>query len=107
MATTILRLGLWILILVLALFVAAESFRDQQFAEMIPMAMLRQVLVLSGFLIAAGIVGMILERGAKAVIKNRCKVCKTPIPSGAIYCRAHLRSILHEEDDREHMTRIR
>ena len=107
MATTILRLGIWILILVLALYVIAESFSDQQFVELIPMTMLRQALVLSGLLIVAGIVGLILERGAKAVIKNRCKVCRTPIPSGAIYCRAHLRSILHEEDDRTHMTKIR
>lgn len=107
MATTLLRLGLWTLILVLGLYVVAESFRDQEFVELIPMPMLQQALVLSVILIVAGIIGLILGKGAKAVVKNRCSVCRTPVPSGAIYCRAHLRSILHDEDEKTHMTRIR
>lgn len=107
MSDTILRLGLWTLILVLGLFVLAESFHDQPFAEMIPHRMLQQALVLSVVLIIAGAVLKVLGKGASAVSKNRCKVCRTPIPTGAIYCRAHLRDILHEEDERTHMTRIR
>ena len=107
MATTLLRLGLWTLILVLGLYVVAESFRDQDFAELIPMPMLQQALILAVILIIAGVAGLILGKGAKAVVKNRCTVCKTPIAPGAIYCRAHLRSILHDEDEKTHMTRIR
>lgn len=107
MSDTILRLGLWILILVLGLFVLAESFHDAPLAEMIPHRMLQQALVLSVVLIIAGIILKILGKGADAVGKNRCKVCRAPVPIGAIYCRAHLREILHEEDERTHMTRIR
>jgi hypothetical protein len=107
MSTTLLRLGLWTMILVLALYVIAESYADQPIAEMIPTAMLQQALVLSVLLLVAGIVLRILGKGAKAVRKNRCQVCRTPIPPGAIYCRAHLRSVLSDEDDKTHMTRVR
>lgn len=105
MSTTVLRAGLWTIILVLVLYVLATSYADQPFAEMIPIAMLQQALVLGGLLIVAGIVLRILNVGAKVVTKNRCRVCRTPIVSGALYCRAHLREIISEEDEKAHMTR--
>lgn len=107
MANTLLRLGLWTLILVLALYVIFDANQEQPFAEMIPMAVLQQALVVSVVLIIAGIVGRFLSKGAKVVVKNRCATCRTPIASGAIYCRPHLRSILHEEEDKAHKTRER
>lgn len=107
MSTTILRLGLWTLILVLALYVLASTYSHEPWAELIPMRMLQQALVVAGVLIIAGIVLHILGKGADAVRKNRCQVCRTPIPPGAIYCRAHLRTILAEEDERTHATRVR
>jgi hypothetical protein len=107
MSTTLLRLGLWTLILVLALYVLATSYSHEPWSELVPMKALQQALVVAVALIIAGIVLRILGKGADAVKKNRCKVCRTPIPPGAIYCRAHLRTILHEEDDRTHATRVR
>lgn len=107
MSTTILRLGLWTLIIVLALYVLASTYADEPWAEMIPMPMLQQALLVAGALIVLGIVLRILGKGASAVRKNRCQVCRTPIPPGAIYCRAHLRTILSEEDERAHATRVR
>lgn len=107
MASTLLRLGLWTLILVLALYVIAETYSDQQWVDLIPMRMLQQALVVSGIVIAVGIVLRVLGVGAKAVNKNRCRVCRTPIASGAMFCRDHLRTILSEEDDKTHMTRVR
>ncbi len=107
MANTLLRLGLWTLILVLALYVLASTYSEERWAEMIPMAMLVQAMTLAVILIVAGIVLRILGVGVKAVSKNRCRVCRTPIPPGALYCRAHLRSILHEEEDKTHASRIR
>jgi hypothetical protein len=107
MANTILRLGLWTLILVLVLYVLATTYEHEPWTELIPLRMLQQAVVLSGGLIALGIVLRILGKGADAVRKNRCRVCRTPIPPGAIYCRAHLRAVLHEEDDRTHGTRPR
>jgi hypothetical protein len=107
MSTTLLRLGLWIMILVLALYVISETYADQPIAELIPTAMLQQALALAGVLLVAGVVFRIVGKGAQAVRKNRCQVCKTPVPPGAIFCRAHLRSVLAEEDEKTHMTRVR
>lgn len=105
MSTILLRLGLWTLIVVLALFVIAEAYRDRPVAEMIPTEMLQQALVVAAVLVVAGVIARIFGKGARAVMKNRCTVCRTPIPSGAMYCRAHLRSILHEEEDKRHVSR--
>jgi predicted nucleic acid-binding Zn ribbon protein len=107
MANTLLRLGLWTIILVLVLYVLASTYSDEPWAEMIPAAMLVQAMLLASLLIVAGVVLRVLGVGARVVTKNRCRVCRTPIPPGAIYCRAHLRNILHEEDDKTHASRIR
>jgi|ERR1051326_152833 hypothetical protein len=107
MSSTLLRLGLWILVIVLALYVIHESFEDSPVAEYIPVALMSKALALGAILLVAGIVLRVFEKGARAVVKNRCKVCRTPIPSGALYCRQHLRTILHDEDEKTHMTRLR
>ena len=107
MATTLLRLGFWILILVLALYVLSSEAVDQEWSHLISMTMLGQALALGVILIIGGIVMSILGKGVSAVAKNRCRVCRTPVPSGAIYCRAHLRDVLYAEDDRSHGTRVR
>src|SRR5881398_1464392 len=107
MSSTILRLGLWTVIIVLAAYVIHESFEDQPVAEMIPMGMLEKALVVGGILVVIGAVLRVFEKGAKVVSKNRCAVCRTPIPHGAIYCREHLRTVLSAEDERTHMTKIR
>lgn len=104
MHAILLRLGLWTLILVLGLYVLRESNSDQSWAHLISGEMLVQALMLSGALVLAGIVAKVLGKGATAMSKNRCTVCRKPVPQGAIYCREHLRSILHEEDDRRHQT---
>jgi hypothetical protein len=106
MSNTLLRLGLWTLIVVLALYVLASSYPNEQWSELIPMPMLQQALVVAGMLIVAGIVMRILGKGAAVVVKNRCRVCRTAVPPGAIYCREHLRTILHEEDDRAHALKV-
>jgi predicted transporter len=107
MSSTLLRLGLWLLVLLMALFVIRESYSDQQFADLIPTNMIQNALVVSVVLIVAGVAVRVLEKGKSAVAKTRCRVCKTPVPSGGIYCRAHLRHVLELEDHRTHNTRIR
>src|SRR5258706_1600517 len=107
MSSTLLRLGLWIVLLVVILYVLQQTYEDAPFVDFFAPVMLQRALALGGILVAAGVVMRIFERGAKAVIKNRCVVCKTPIEHGAIYCREHLRSMLSREDDRTHRTRIR
>lgn len=108
MSTTLLRLGLWTIILVLVLYVLVTTYPDATWAELIPMPMLQQALTLGVILVGIGVVMRILGKGAQVVtVKNRCQVCRRPIATGAIYCREHLRSILAEEDEKTHVTRIR
>ncbi len=107
MANTLLRLGLWIIILVLALYVLESTYSEEHWTALIPAAMLVQALVLAALLIVIGIILRVFGVGARAVNKNRCRVCRTPISPGAIYCREHLRTILHDEDDKTHASRIR
>ena len=107
MSATLLRLGLWTMILALALYVIDETYPDEPIGEIISKSMLTQILMVAVLAIIAGFVLRILGKGAAVVTKNRCRVCRTPIPSGAIYCRAHLRNILHDEEDKTHSTRIR
>jgi len=107
MSSTLLRLGLWTLVLVLVGWVIQQSFEESAIAEYVQVDMLQKALLVSAALILAGIVFRVFEKGARKVVKNRCKVCRTPIPHGAIYCRAHLRSVLHQEDERTHATRTR
>ncbi|HEV7765359.1 MAG TPA: hypothetical protein VGQ76_10185 [Thermoanaerobaculia bacterium] len=107
MANTLLRLGLWMVILVLVMYVLATTYPDEHWAELISMETLQHALTLSGIVVAIGIVMRILGKGARAVtVKNRCQVCRRPIGTGAIYCREHLRSLLAEEEEKTH-TRIR
>jgi hypothetical protein len=107
MSTTLLRLGLWTLILVLAVYVLASTYEEEPWAEMIPMEMLQQALMLSGAVIVLGLIARLFDKGAKVVVKNRCRVCRTPIVAGALFCRAHLRSMLQDEDDKTHAPRLR
>ena len=107
MSSTVLRLGLWIILLVVAMYVLQQTFEDAPFVDFFAPAMLEKALVLGGLLVAGGIVLRFLESGAKAVTKNRCVVCKTPIEHGAIYCRKHLRRVLSRDDEITHMTRVR
>jgi hypothetical protein len=105
MSSTLLRLGLWIIIIVLALYVVHETYENSPISDIVSMDLMQKALMVGGAAVALGFVLRIFEKGTKAVVKNRCRVCRTPIPSGAIYCRAHLRTILHEEDDKTHLGR--
>ena len=105
MSSTLLRLGLWVTLLAIVAYVLHETFSGQFIAEVVPVALMQKALVLGVLLAAAGLIARVFEKGAKAVVKNRCVVCKTPIAPGAIYCRAHLRAVLHREEDLTHTTR--
>ncbi|HEX7190515.1 MAG TPA: hypothetical protein VF381_02980 [Thermoanaerobaculia bacterium] len=107
MSSTLLRLGLWIIVIILALYVVHETYENSPIADIISVDLMQKALVVGGAAIVAGFILRVFEKGTRAVVKNRCTVCRIPIPSGAIYCRAHLRNILHEEDDRTHASRPR
>ena len=107
MSSTLLRLGLWILVVDISLYVIHESFEESPVAEYVPLTLIQHALLIGAALLIIGLVLRMFEKGAKAVVKNRCAICRTPIPKGAIYCREHLRAMLHDDDLQRHKTRIR
>ena len=108
MSSTLLRLGLWIILLVVVLYVLHETYPASAMAESFALPTLQKGLALGILLVAGGLGARLFEKGPlKVGPKNRCVICKTAIPPGAIYCRAHLRSMLNREDDRTHQTRTR
>ena len=108
MSSTLLRLGLWVTLAVVVLYVLHETYEDMPAAEFFATPMLQKALVVGVLLFIAGIVARLLEKGAKKVApRNRCVVCHVAIAPGAIYCRVHLRTVLEREDERTHMTRTR
>lgn len=108
MSSTLLRLGLYTLVLTLVLYVIDSSYPDSLLAELITVSLVQKFFTAAGVLIVAGVVTRIFETGAKKVApKNRCRVCKTQIAPGAIYCREHLRNVLELEDRRTHAGRTR
>lgn len=103
MSSTLLRIGLYMLVFTLVLYVIDSSYPDSLIAELITIDLLQKLFTVCGLLIVGGLVLRIFETGARKVApKNRCKVCKTQIPPGAIYCRQHLRNVLELEDRRTH-----
>ena len=109
MSATVLRLGLWTLVLILSLYVMHESFEGSTIADMIPFEMLGQALAVAALLVVAGLVLRVAEKAKSVVTKNKCRVCNVQIPPGGIYCRVHLRAVLEREDRKTHgvTTRIR
>lgn len=109
MAITILRLGLWILILSLALYVVDTSMTNSPLAELVNVGLVQNVLYLGATLFVVGIVMRIFGGPASKVLQkaNHCRVCSTVIPHGQIFCRVHLRGMLEREDRRTHSTRVR
>lgn len=107
MSSTLLRLGLWIILIVIAAYVLKQTYEEAPWTEFVPDTTLQRALILGGALVVGGMVLRVFEKGAKAVARNRCVVCNTAIPKGAIYCRAHLRRVLHTEEDKTHVRRPR
>lgn len=107
MSTTLLRLGLWILLLTLAGYVIRESVDDVHVVELLNDELLRMAGLIGLGSIVVGIVVRIFEKVATKAIKTRCRVCGRAIPHGQTYCRPHLREILEDEDRTFHSTKIR
>lgn len=99
MSQILLRLGLWIVLAVLAGYVLGETFAEGQIRELLNPELLK-------YIGAVGILMMTVGgfwRGFDKVFgkkRNRCAVCGQRILPGEIYCRSDLRRILAEEDER-------
>lgn len=103
MSGTLLRFGLWVVLIALALYVIHETFPDAPQAEFISAPMLQKIgLVGVGLVVLGFVISLFEKAAAKTFRQQRCTVCRRPVMHGEIYCREHLRRILDEEHDRHH-----
>lgn len=107
MATTLLRFGLWIILLVLAGYVLRESLGDSPTAELLNDTILQNAGIVGAVALIIGAVLGLIQRVASKARKTRCRVCGKQVPHGQTYCRPHLREILETEDRKFHETSLR
>jgi predicted nucleic acid-binding Zn ribbon protein len=59
--------------------------------------------VVALFWVAGSLMLLLIEKVFGRPQRSRCVVCRKSIFKGEIYCREHLRAVIHEDDDRAHM----
>ena len=106
MAGIAIRGGLWGIVLVLVLFLIADSHGDEGLlAQLVADGVLMLVAQISlGLMLLGGIVWAI---GKVRLNRSRCKVCGTRVDPGYIYCRRHLNTMLENEDERLRTLNVR
>ena len=107
MSQTFIRFGLWIVLIVLALYVVRESIAGSSGSEFVTDSILQRAAGVGVLLLAAGAVLTILEKGASKVKLKKCVMCRQPVAKGEIYCRTHLRQVIEREHELSRRTRPR
>ena len=107
MSHTFLRFGLWIILLVLALYVVRETFGANAGGEFITDDILKKSAAFGVILLSAGIVSWVLEKVFSKVKLRHCALCSQSVAKGEIYCRTHLRQLLEREDTINRRSRVR
>jgi len=98
MALTLFRVGIWILVTVLVVWVLRDNILAG-FADHLTHHLLNQVGLVGLGTLALGVVAIIWEKLSAGRKKLRCKVCGKPVIAGEYYCREHLREIVDRARD--------
>lgn len=105
MSRTLLRVGLWTIVAVLALYIMREAMSGSPFARSLSDTLLNTIglvgLGIVGFAVILGIAEFI---GRKTLRKSFCIVCHRKIRYGDLYCREHLRDQVYEGQDQSRRT---
>lgn len=107
MSQTLLRLGLWTVLIVLAMYVLRETFADTPQAELANDEILQRVGGIGLLLIAGAAVMAVIEKLSGNVRLRRCAKCSQRVARGEIYCRRHLREVLDFQDEMSRRSRYR
>lgn len=103
MSPGLIRTGLWLVLIVLALALLREGLLDPASDVSIASGpLIEKGLVLGAGLTVAGAFLWLIQKLLGSSPKGRCAECRRPVPKGDIYCRLHLRQIVYDEDDRGH-----
>lgn len=100
MSGNLLRLGLWVMVAVLALYIAREAMAGSPLARSLSDELLWNAGLGAVGLIALGIlvgIGEFIHR--KAFRHSFCIVCHRKIRYGDLYCREHLRTEVQQAQD--------
>ncbi len=92
MSVTFFRMGLWVILSVLALYVVRESYSGSMVAFLTD-HLLNQLGAVGLGALALGVVAWLIEK-AMPKKQGRCRVCRKTVPAGEFYCRVHLRDVL-------------
>jgi hypothetical protein len=107
MSQTLLRFGLWIVLIVLALYVVRESFNGSSGAEYVSDEILQHAGSFGILLIGVGAVAHLFEKAASKARFRHCSLCRQPVQKGELYCRTHLRQLVEREHDLNRRYRAR
>lgn len=104
MSATLLRAGLWLILIVLAGFVIRETNPGTVWEQYLPPGILQTAGAVGIVMVLTGIVMSFMGKAASKIPLSRCQVCHRSVMKGEIYCREHLRQIREEDVDRSHGT---
>jgi hypothetical protein len=107
MSQTLLRFGLWIILIALCGYVLRETLEDAPFIAWMTDEVVKNAGMLGFALVVGGFIMRIIEGIWKKTVVKRCASCRHPVMHGELYCRAHLREVLAREDENNRRTRLR
>ncbi len=93
MALTLFRSGIYILLIVLALWVLRDAVL-KDFADILNDTLLNRAGFVGLLVIGVGFIALIYEKVTAGPKKTKCQVCGRPVIAGEFYCREHLRDIV-------------
>jgi len=93
MALALFRIGVYVLLAVLALWVLRDNAL-KDFEAILSDQILNWAGMSGVGLLVLGFLAMIYEKTSAGRRKVRCKVCGKPVIAGEFYCREHLREIV-------------
>lgn len=103
MSARLIRIGLWLVLIVLALALLREGLLDPAGDLAVASGpLIEKGLLLGAGLTVAGVILWLIQKLLGSTPKGRCAKCRRPVPKGDIYCRVHLREIVYDEEDRGH-----
>jgi len=105
MSRSLIRLSLWALFGVLGIALLREIF-DSSPLGALPSVIFQRAFIGAGILLGLGVALLAVEK-LFGTPSGRCVTCRARVTAGEFYCKAHLREILEEEDNREHKTGLR
>jgi hypothetical protein len=106
MSRSLIRFGLWALLVLVVFAIVRETLSETSPLRTDSGEFLQQAIAVSLLVVGLGVVLLLIEKVfGKPRKHSRCATCGAPVYKRELYCRQHLRQVIHEEDDRTHEVR--